>query len=260
MQPYFEQWRDEIIAAIPTILTALAIFLVSIYAARLLSRVLTRIMERRRTQASVANLIVQVTRWALITVGVIAALQQFFNVTAFLTGLGIIGFTVGFALQDVMKNFAAGMILLLQEPFEVGDTISVADFDGTITTIDLRTTEMKTLDGRIVILPNATILSSPIINYTRAERRRVELPIAVSYDADPGTTRRIILDAIQGVQGFVTEPPPTVFFQAFSGPAIDLTAYFWIDTAHTNPPAAKDAALTRIKAGLQGQGIRVHKV
>ncbi len=260
MQPYFDQWGDQIIKAFPVILTALVIFIVSLYVAGLLSRILKRIMEKRRVQASAANLVVQVTRWAIITIGVIAALQQFFNVTAFLTGLGIIGFTVGFALQDVMKNFAAGIILLLQEPFQVGDTISVAGFDGIITSVDLRTTEMKTLDGRIVILPNATILSSPIINYTRADRRRVELTMAVSYDADPSVARQIILDAVQGVQGFVPEPAPTVFFNAFSGSGIDLTAYFWIDTAKTDPLTARDAALTRIKGGLQEKGIEVQKV
>jgi small conductance mechanosensitive channel len=99
-------------------------------------------------------------------------------VTAFLTWLGIIGFTVGFALQDVMKNFAAGIILLIQKPFSVGEVIGVNGFDGTVLEITLRTTEMKALDGRLVTMPNADVLSNPIINYTRADRRRWTCPWA----------------------------------------------------------------------------------
>ncbi len=110
--------------------------------------------------------------------------------TAFLTGLGILGFTVGFALQDVMKNFAAGVLLLLQKPFRVGESISVAGFDGTVTAIDLRSTEIRTFDGRIVILPNADVLNHAIVNFTRSAHRRIELPVSVAYGHRPGNGAR----------------------------------------------------------------------
>src|ERR687891_2098139 len=172
MEDYWPNFVDSFIKGIPNLLTALAIFIVSLYLARILSNILRRALQRRRAPAGVIHLLAELTLWSVIVAGIISALQRFFNVTAFLTGLGILGFTVGFALQDVMKNFASGVILLLQQPFHVGETIGVKGFDGTVLAIDLRATEMRAADGRVVILPNADVLANPIINYSRANERR----------------------------------------------------------------------------------------
>ncbi len=184
-------------------------------------------------------------------------MQRFFDVTAFLAGLGILGFTVGFALQDVMKNFAAGVILLIQQPFHIDEVIGVSGFDGTVLEIDLRSTEIRALDGRIVSLPNADILASPIINYTRANRRRIELPVGVGYDTDIEVARNVVLEAIQSVPGYISEPGPLIGFSNFGDSALELSTYFWIDTSKTNPIAAKDSAFSLIKKALDKHGIDI---
>src|SRR3990172_5466550 len=161
MENYFDQFIALFIAGIPKLLSALVIFVLSLYLARLVSNVLKRVLQRRRAPAGVVQLLGQLTLWSIIVPGTITPLQRFFEVTAFLTGLGILGFTVGFALQDIMKNFASGIILLLQQPFHVGETIGVKGFDGTVLAIDLRATEMREVDGRVVILPNSDILANP---------------------------------------------------------------------------------------------------
>jgi small conductance mechanosensitive channel len=247
----------RIIVGIPNAFTALAIFLVSLYAAGLAAALLKKVLQKRRAAPGASRLLAQLVRWTIIVIGTITALQRFFDVTAFLAGLGILGFTVGFALQDVMKNFAAGVILLVQRPFRVGEAISVAGFDGTIQAIDLRSTEMKTFDGRIVLIPNADVITNPITNYSRSDRRRVDLVVGVSYGADLQTARRTVLGAVQEVSGFVADPPPMVVFHTFSNQSVDMTAQFWIDTAKTNPPAAKDEALTRVKTAFDREGIEI---
>ncbi|MEP0807417.1 MAG: mechanosensitive ion channel family protein [Chloroflexota bacterium] len=257
MGTYFDAFIENFIRGIPNLLTALAIFIVSVYAGRGLSRVVRRVLERRRAPEGVTQLLADLTRVSVIAIGGITALQRFFDVTAFLAGLGIIGFTVGFALQDVMKNFAAGVILLIQQPFHVDEVIGAAGFDGTVLRIDMRSTELKALDGRIVSIPNAEILAHPIVNYTRAERRRVELPVGVGYATDTEAARRAVLEAIRQVPGFVPEPPPMVGFSNFGDSALELNAYFWIDAAQTNPLAAKDAALSLVKAALEEESIEI---
>ncbi len=257
MELYLTHIFDTIVAAIPNIVMALVIFLISLYLAQLLGNLLRKRLAKQNTSAGVTQLLSQTLRWVIITLGTISALQRFFDVTAFLAGLGIIGFAVGFALQDVMKNFAAGILLLIQQPFREGDAITVSNFDGTVLTIDLRTTELKTFDGRIVILPNADVLSNAIVNYTRADRRRVDLPIGVAYNSDPEKVRGIVLNQIQAVEGFVKDPEPQVMFHTFGESSVDLTAYFWIDTKLTNPGAAKDIALTKIKAAFEAQGVEI---
>lgn len=257
MQTYVDQFLAFFIAATPRLLTALVIFILSLYFARVISNVLKRVLQRRRAPAGVVQLLGQLALWSIIVAGTITALQQFFQVTAFLTGLGIIGFTVGFALQDIMKNFASGVILLLQQPFHVGETIGVKGFDGTVLAIDLRSTEMRAADGRVVILPNAEVLANPIINYSRANERRVELSLNLSHTCEPGTVRQIVLEAIEEVEGFVSEPAPVIVFNSLTDSALELNISFWVDVTKNDPLRAKDAVLLKIKSAFSEQGIEI---
>lgn len=111
MQPYLDQFVTGFLSGIPNLITALLIFIFSLYLARILSNLLRRVLNRRKAPAGVTHILAQLALWTIIVVGTITSLQRFFDVTAFLTGLGILGFTVGFALQDVMKNFASGMLV-----------------------------------------------------------------------------------------------------------------------------------------------------
>lgn len=257
MQTYLQQFWENIIAGLPNLLTALLIFIAGIYVGKILRGLVVNVLKGRKADPGVTKLLGQITRWSVIVAGIITALQRFFDVTAFLAGLGILGFTIGFALQNVMQNFAAGVILLIEQPFNVGDTIEVNGYGGTILAINLRTTEMRTYDGLIVIIPNGDVLSNPITNYTRAKLRRVELSVGVAYGTDPSRARSVILDAIQNMPGFVGEPAPMVVFHTFSGSTIDVSAYIWFDTSKITLIAAKDAAFGLIKAALDKNGIEV---
>jgi small conductance mechanosensitive channel len=250
MQQFLQHWLNQILYGIPNLLTALLIFVVSLYAARLVMSLLRGFLQRRRMAPHMVDLLAHILYWSILLIGVIMTLQRFFDVTAFLAGLGIIGFTVGFALQDVMKNFAAGIILVLQQPFRVGEAISVAGFEGTILAIDLRATEMSTFDGRLVSIPNATILTNPIINYTRAPRRRVDITIPVASSEDLAGVRRVVLNAMQNAPGVVSDPAPMVGVEQITATSANLTGQFWVDISKSNPDVSRDAALTRIRNDL----------
>ncbi|RPI93439.1 MAG: hypothetical protein EHM40_09790 [Chloroflexi bacterium] len=257
MEFYLNQIIGWFIAGTPKLLSALVIFVLSLYFARILSNVLKRVLQRRRAPAGVVQLLGQLTLWSIIVAGTISALQQFFAVTAFLTGLGILGFTVGFALQDIMKNFASGVILLLQQPFHVGETIGVKGFDGTVLAIDLRATEMRAADGRVVILPNADVLSNPIVNYSRANERRVEFSLNLSHTCEPTAVRKIILEAIEEVAGVVKEPEPMILFNNLTDSALELNGSFWVDVTKNDPLRAKESVLLKVKSVFKEQGIEI---
>ena len=257
MEVYWQSFVDGFIKGIPNLLTALAIFIVSLYLARILSNVLRRALQRRRAPAGVVHILAQLTLWSVIVAGTISALQRFFNVTAFLTGLGILGFTIGFALQDIMKNFASGIILLLQQPFHVGETIGVKGFDGTVLAIDLRATEMRATDGRVVILPNAEVLANPIINFSRANERRVEFNVNLAHSSEPQAVRKIVLEAIENVEGFVPTPEPVIVFNSITDHALELNANFWVDVTKNDPLHAKDMVLLNIKSEFNERGIEI---
>jgi small-conductance mechanosensitive channel len=257
MQIFFDRFITNFISGIPNLITALVIFVVSLYLARLLSNTLRRVLNKRRAPAGVTHILAQLTLWSIIVIGTITALQRFFNVTAFLAGLGILGFTVGFALQDVMKNFASGIILLLQQPFNVGESIGVKGFDGTVTEIDLRATEMRATDGRVIILPNADVLSNPIINYSRANQRRVDLTLNLPHTCEPKTVRRIVLEAIQNVEGYLDMPEPVIVFDNLTNSALELTVNFWIDVTKNDPAHAKDEVILKVKSAFGHEGIEI---
>ena len=257
MQVFFDTFVAGFISGIPNLIMALLIFVVSLYLARIISNTLRRVLNKRRAPAGVTHILAQLALWSIIVIGTVTALQRFFNVTAFLTGLGILGFTVGFALQDIMKNFAAGIILLLQQPFNVGELIGVKGFDGTVMAIDLRSTEMRATDGRVIILPNADVLANPIINYSRANQRRVDLSLDLPHTSDPKTVRRIVLEAIQSVEGFLSVPDPIIVFNDLTNSALELNVNFWIDVTKNDPAHAKDDVILKVKSAFGEEGIEI---
>lgn len=234
----------------PNVLIALIIFIGSLYLARITSNFLHRAFHARRVPIGTAHLLSKLTSWAIIVFGVITALQRFFDVTAFLAGLGLLGLTVGFALQDTIKNLAGGIILLVQQPIQIGEEVGAAGFDGTVLNVNLRTTEMETTDGRIVILPNSNILAGAIINYTRAKRARVNFKLSLPERADPLPARQMVMGVIQSVPGYVPEPAPQIVFDNLNGKALEMTAGFWIDLTKNNAADAKDAAIVKITDAL----------
>jgi len=257
MEEFFSTLIDSFVNSVPNIIAAILIVIVSYYVGVLSGKFFQSTLVRQNVEPGVTHLLSRTVKWTIIFLGIIAALQRFFNVTAFLTGLGIIGFTIGFALQNIMQNFISGVILLVQQPFRVGHTVGIAGYDGTVLKIGLRTTEMKTLDGRIVFLPNADVLSQPIINYTRAQLRRVELPIHVAYDSDTEQVRNVILDEIKNITGYINDPAPLVLFHTFGASSIDLNVFFWVDTSLVSPSVAKDVALEKIKHAFEKAKIEI---
>jgi len=257
METTLFKFIDSLPPIVPNIFTALLIFFGSLFLARFLRNLLSKVLKSRDVDFELSILLGQLLYWGIISFGIITALGRFFDVTAFIAGLGILGFTIGFAMQDVMQNFVAGIILLIQQPFNVGEAVEAAGYSGTILTINIRTTEMRDFDGKIIIIPNADILSNSITNFSQAKSRRVVLPIGISYDTDHDKARQTIIDAIADIPGLLKDSTPTIAFHTFGGSSIDLTIYFWIDTAETDVTSAKNTAVTKIKTALDKKGIEI---
>lgn len=251
-------WLQKAWNLLPALISALVIFVAGLWLAGYLAAVVEQALKRRHTDPEAALLVRHLIRWGLIALVVMAALQQVgFNLTAFLTGLGILGFTVGFALQDVSKNFVAGLLLLLQQPFSLGEAIEVGDYSGKVEDISLRATRLRTFDGRDVLIPNADVFTSAIVNFSRTPARRVALDVGVAYGSDLEQVREVALAAVRQVPGLRDEPQPMVAFHTFADASINLTLYFWVDTAQTNPLQAQSNALEAVNAAFARHGIDI---
>lgn len=190
-------------------------------------------------------------RITVLVLGTVQALAQVnFNVTGFVAGLGIVGFTIGFALQDVTKNFVAGILLLLQQPFDLGDSIEVAGYTGTVKDITLRTTEIRTWDGRDVFIPNGDVYVKSITNYSRDPRRRVQLSISVNKEWDLEKLTDTVLGSLRNGTGVLEEPDTEAVWTTSTEGATELSAFYWVDTSQVDLRNAQNAGLAAVRAAL----------
>lgn len=245
---------------VPRLGVAILVYLIARLISSSAARLIRRSMEMQKRDTELIVLLEMLTRWGILALGIVLALEQLApgRFSSLIAGLGIAGFTIGFALQDVAKNFVAGILLLIQQPFEIGDSIEVADFGGTVLDISLRATELRTWDGRRVFIPNGDIFVSPIVNFSRAMRRRIEISIGVAPDSDLDHVARVTLDTIaKSVSGVLTDPAPQVVFSQFGESTIDIKVLYWIDTGEAGVLQAQDEGVRGIKEAFEDQGIEM---
>ena len=254
----FAHLSSRIVERAPAILLALLAFIAGLYAARLAKVMVRRGLELRRADREISLLLGRIAQWGIIIFALFFAAQQIgVDITAFLTGLGILGFTLGFALQDISKNFVSGILMLLQKPFAIGDTIAVSDFTGQVLDVTLRDTILLTGEGLRVRIPNGDILTKPIVNFSRLQRRRIEINVSVGYDSDLDEVREVTLKTIKSIPGVLDDPPISIVFQSFAEHAIRLQIFYWYDEDKTSYPQALDAGVSGLKAAFDRAGIEI---
>lgn len=259
MDVVFEQLSGLALQAaefLPRLLLGVVVFLISLLAARLAGRAVER--AARNADQELARLLARLTTVATLIVGTVIALDQVnFNVTGFVAGLGLVGFTLGFAFQDIAKNFMAGTLLLMQQPFGIGDVIEVAGYEGEVTDVDIRATTIKTYDGQEVIVPNADVYTSAIINYSRYPTRRIVLDIGVGYEQDLASAQEVFLAAVRGLEGVLEDPEPTIRCKNLGSAAVDMAAYFWIDQTESSLVQVTSEAVKAVKEAAERESINL---
>jgi len=253
-----QTWWQSLMENLPSIVAGLLIFILGIILARFLARAVRRVMDRRKDDAELTLLITRLVRWTVIGLAAILALEQAGqDVTALLTGVGILGFTVGFALQDISANLVSGILLLFEQPFDIGDSIQVAGYAGTVQSINLRATEMLTWDGLLVLIPNKDVFTSAITNYSRISQRRIGLSVRVGYQNNLEEVEKICIEAVSQVAGVKPEPAPFFSVDSFGESAINTTVYYWYDTKDLKHPDLVNAGAVALKNSLKSAGIDI---
>jgi MscS family membrane protein len=160
------------------------------------------------------------------------------NVMPFIAGAGVAGVAIGFAARDTLSNLIAGILLIIDRPFEVGDRIEVwsapagSSTWGDVIDIGLRATKIKTTDNIVIIIPNNEIMLRDIINYTTvSERIRVRINIGIAYDADMQKAKDIIVEVANSAEWVTKDPPPKVVVRKFGESSVDLQLRVWINDA-----------------------------
>ncbi len=249
---------DEFTEFLPRLGLALLVLFIAYWVSRIIRRQVRRAMKRRDHDPELIVLLEMLTRWGILAFGIVIAAEQIApgQFSSLIAGLGVAGITIGFALQDVAKNFIAGLLLLIQQPFEIGESIEVVGYGGTVLDISLRSTTIRTWDGRHVIIPNSEVYLNPIINFSAAPRRRIEFTVGVAPDSDLGQATRVALKAlIENVEGILQDPTPQIVFSNFGDFTIDFTAYYWIDTGEVGVMKATHEGVIAIKRAFEQEKI-----
>lgn len=167
------------------IVAAIAILIVGMIVARVVSNTVNRLMLARKIDATVADFLSALVRYAVIAFTLIAALGRVGVQTASVIAvLGAAGLAVGLALQGSLSNLAAGVLLVMFRPFRAGEYVDLGGVAGTVLNVQIFSTTLRTADGKVVVVPNGKIIAGNIINFSREPARRNEFIIGVAYDAD----------------------------------------------------------------------------
>lgn len=254
----FEVLLQQALTFLPRLIAALVIFILGLYLSERIARFIESALRQRKAPPQVAIVLRQVTRWGLLIIFTITALEWVnFDLTGFIAGLGVAGLALGFALQDVTRNFTAGLLLLLQQPFAVGDYVTILGHTGHVQDINLRTTVLRRLDGVIIHLPNGDVFTSPVVNYSKATPRRVEIPVGVAYGTNLDHVRAVATAALANLPGAVADPKPIVLFQEFGDSSVNLMAGYWIDPAQIAYPLAYTNGVEAINTAFKQHAIEI---
>lgn len=210
---------------------ALIIFYVGRRVAKMLTNVLVKTMEVRKVDEELVGFLSSLVYWGLVVLVVLAALGQLGIQTAsFIAVLGAAGLAIGLALQGSLSNFAAGVLLILLRPFNVGHFVEVAGESGSVKKISIFTTELRTPDNKCVIIPNSRILDGNIINYSSTGRRRVDLEFGVGYDDDIDKVRQIITDVLSKDDRVLDTPEPQIAVSMLADSSVNFIVRPWAKT------------------------------
>lgn len=203
------QMADKVMARIPALLVGIVVFIFFYLLSIFISRTILR--STRKHRANLGLVFSRLMGSATILVGFLVAFSVVapsFQAADLIKVLGIGGVAIGFAFQNILQNFLAGLLLLWAEPFRIGDEIKLDSFEGTVEDIQTRATIIKTFDGRRVVIPNADLFTHSVIVNTAIEIRRWEYPMLIKGAQDLGRLKSLMIATVSKVPGVLAEPGP----------------------------------------------------
>lgn len=244
---------------LPYFIVAVIVFLCFYFAAKGIRNGIRHVSERRKRHRNVGLVLGRLAQGLMVFLGLMVALVialPTFKPAQLVELLGISSVAIGFAFRDILQNFLAGILLLWNEPFRIGDQIKAGEFEGEVEDIQTRATMIRTYDGRLIVIPNGELFTNPVTVNTAFEKRRVEYDVGIGYGDDPLRAKQLITEAFQSLEGVLREPPPEILVYEFAASSVNLRVRWWI-----TPPRRRDAldsrdhVLTVIRHTLLSNGI-----
>jgi len=243
-----------------SLIAAVLILLVTLWASKWLSRLahnaLAKVQAKHGGDAALQAFVGSLVRYVVIIVGLIAVLQQLgIKTTSILAVLGAASLAVGLAMQGALSNVAAGVMLLILRPYRAGDLVEVSGQRGNVVALDLFTTELVTLDGLKVIMPNGKVFGEMITNYSAPETRRMEITIGIDYDDDIDKALGVMLATANTDERVLDTPEPWARCVGLGDSSVNVSLRVW--ATQDNFWDLYHDLIKRLKQAFDAEGISI---
>lgn len=211
---------------------ALAIFFIGRWVVKQVIKLLERVLRKAKVEDMLVNFVSSIASVALLLFVIVASLNQLgVDTTSLIALLGAAGLAIGLSLQDSLKNFAAGVMLVIFKPFREGDFVEAAGVAGVVEHIQIFNTIMRTGDNREVIIPNGAIYSGVITNYSARDTRRVDMVFGIGYDDDLRKAKGILNEIIAADERILKDPAPVVAVSELADSSVNFVVRPWVNSA-----------------------------
>ena len=228
---YFNIAKDWLVTNGPNVLIALVIFIIGRILAKWVATIARKAMLKAGIEQTLVRFLNKLIYYVLLAAVVIAAADQVgIKTTSFIAILGAAGLAVGLALKDSLANFASGVMLILFQPFKVGDAISTTGVTGKVFQIDIFSTIIMTADNQKVIVPNSSITSGVITNITAEPTRRIDLTIGIGYDDDITHAKKVLKSLVDADSRILKDPAPAIGVVELADSSVNLIVRPWVKT------------------------------
>lgn len=238
------------------LLAALLIYVIGRWAAKALTRWAGRAITKADVDATLARFLSSILYMVLIVFVVLTALSAIgINMTNFLAILGAAGLAVGLALKDSLSNFAAGVMLVFFRPFRSGDYIEAAGISGSVVSVKIFNTILRTPDNRIITVPNALIYADSITNFSAEDKRRIDLEIGIGYDDDIARAKALSQGVLGQDNRILDEPAPVMLLVELGESSVDIAVRPWVKSFDYSQ--VRSDLLEHIKRALENAGLSI---
>ena len=248
-----------VVASIPNLVVALLVVAVFVLAGHGTRAAMRRLVRHRSDRWRLALVLGRLGQGLALLLGLlVGAVIVFpnFTPTSLIQFLGIGSVAFGFAFRDVLQNYLAGILLLLTEPFRIGDQIRFQEYEGTVEDIQTRATFIRTYDGRRVVIPNAELFTHSVTVNTAFETRRIEYDLGIGYGDDIDRAKELILETLRELEAALDEPAPDVLTQDLGPSSVVLRIRWWIRPPQRQDALdARDRVIAAVKTKLLENGI-----
>ncbi len=214
------------LAFIPKLLAALILFGIFWVIYRIVRRIILGSMARAHVDSSIRDMLGALLRWSIMGFALVIACDQIgIQIAALLTGVSIIGLAIGFAAQETLANFIAGVVIFWDKPFKVGDWIIIDDMFGKVLRVSFRSTRMLNLNGETIVMPNTYMLSNRVANHSTHPVIRVDIPIGIAYKESIDKARTALLaDRSRATTASAKTPRPASSSAACADSSVNLSS------------------------------------